>query len=191
MSEYIVFTFYILWRCFNIALKEKDLPVNDQIRCHQMMVIGPNGEQLGVKNKNDALTLANYSGFDLVLINESSNPPVCKLLDYNKFKYEKKKKVKESQKKQREVNTEIKEYRLSVTIDSHDFETKVTNVIKYLKKNHKIKVSIRFKGRQMAHTELGKEVLDRFFNAVEEYAVMEQAPKLDGKNMFMGLAPKK
>ncbi|MFA5696055.1 MAG: translation initiation factor IF-3 [Bacilli bacterium] len=191
MSEYIVFTFYILWRCFNIALREKDLPVNDQIRCHQMMVIGPNGEQLGVKNKNDALTLANYSGFDLVLINESSNPPVCKLLDYNKFKYEKKKKVKESQKKQREVNTEIKEYRLSVTIDSHDFETKVTNVIKYLKKNHKIKVSIRFKGRQMAHTELGKEVLDRFFNAVEEYAVMEQAPKLDGKNMFMGLAPKK
>lgn len=191
MSEYIVFTFYILWRCFNIALKEKDLPVNDQIRCHQMMVIGPNGEQLGVKNKNDALTLANYSGFDLVLINESSNPPVCKLLDYNKFKYEKKKKVKESQKKQREVNTEIKEYRLSVTIDTHDFETKVTNVIKYLKKNHKIKVSIRFKGRQMAHTELGKEVLDRFFNAVEEYAVMEQAPKLDGKNMFMGLAPKK
>jgi translation initiation factor IF-3 len=191
VSEYIVFTFYILWRCFNIALREKDLPVNDQIRCHQMMVIGPNGEQLGVKNKNDALTLANYSGFDLVLINESSNPPVCKLLDYNKFKYEKKKKVKESQKKQREVNTEIKEYRLSVTIDSHDFETKVTNVIKYLKKNHKIKVSIRFKGRQMAHTELGKEVLDRFFNAVEEYAVMEQAPKLDGKNMFMGLAPKK
>lgn len=191
MSEYIVFTFYILWRCFNIALREKDLPVNDQIRCHQMMVIGPNGEQLGVKNKNDALTLANYSGFDLVLINESSNPPVCKLLDYNKFKYEKKKKVKESQKKQREVNTEIKEYRLSVTIDTHDFETKVTNVIKYLKKNHKIKVSIRFKGRQMAHTELGKEVLDRFFNAVEEYAVMEQAPKLDGKNMFMGLAPKK
>jgi translation initiation factor IF-3 len=191
VSEYIVFTFYILWRCFNIALREKDLPVNDQIRCHQMMVIGPNGEQLGVKNKNDALTLANYSGFDLVLINESSNPPVCKLLDYNKFKYEKKKKVKESQKKQREVNTEIKEYRLSVTIDTHDFETKVTNVIKYLKKNHKIKVSIRFKGRQMAHTELGKEVLDRFFNAVEEYAVMEQAPKLDGKNMFMGLAPKK
>ena len=191
MSEYIVFTFYILWRCFNIALREKDLPVNDQIRCHQMMVIGPNGEQLGVKNKNDALTLANYSGFDLVLINESSNPPVCKLLDYNKFKYEKKKKVKESQKKQREVNTEIKEYRLSVTIDTHDFETKVTNVIKYLKKNHKIKVSIRFKGRQMAHTVLGKEVLDRFFNAVEEYAVMEQAPKLDGKNMFMGLAPKK
>ncbi len=191
MSEYVVFTFYILWRCFKIALKEKDLPINDQIRCQQMMVIGPNGEQLGVKNKNDALTLASYSGFDLVLINESTNPPVCKLLDYNKFKYEKKKKVKESQKKQREVNTEVKEYRLSVTIDKHDFDTKVNNVIKYLKKNHKIKVTIRFKGRQMAHIELGKEVLNRFFNAVEEHAIIEQAPKLEGKNMFMGLAPKK
>ena len=140
-----------------IAGKERDLPINEQIRHNQMLVIGPNGEQLGVKTKADALTLASYAGFDLVLINGNANPPVCKILDYNKFKYEKKKKAKESLKKQRESSTELKEFRLSVNIDKHDFDTKVKNVTKYLEKGHRIKVTVRFRGRELAHTELGRK----------------------------------
>lgn len=167
------------------------MPVNGQIRFNQVLVIGPNGEQLGIKSKADALTLATYAGFDLVLINGTANPPVCKLLDYNKFKYEKKKKTKESLKKQREGSTELKEFRLSVNIDKHDFDTKATNVIKYLAKGHKIKVSVRFRGREMAHTELGREVLTRFAENLTEVADVEQQPRLDGRSMFMGLTPKK
>ena len=110
---------------FVIANKDKDLFINEQIRAKEVMVIGPNGEQLGIKNIKDALTLSNYAGFDLVLINQNSNPPVCKIMDYNKFKYENKKKQKENQKKQRESNLELKEYRLSVYIDVHDFNTRV------------------------------------------------------------------
>lgn len=174
-----------------IAGKEKDLPINEQIRFSQVLVIGPNGEQLGVKSKADAMTLAGYAGFDLVLINGTANPPVCKLLDYNKFKYEKKKKTKESMKKQRENNAELKEFRLSVNIDKHDFDTKLKNVSKYLEKGHKIKVSIRFRGREMAHTELGKDVLLRFADNLGELAEVEQQPKLEGRSMYIGLAPKK
>lgn len=187
----MLLTFYILLEVLYIAGKEKDLPINGQIKFSQVLVIGPNGEQLGVKSKADALTLASYAGFDLVLINGTANPPVCKLLDYNKFKYEKKKKNKESQKKQRENSTEIKEFRLSVNIDKHDFDTKAKNVAKYLEKGHKIKVSIRFRGRELAHTELGKDVLVRFAESLSEMADVEQQPKLEFKSMFMMLIPKK
>ena len=174
-----------------IANKEKDLPINNFIRCGQMLVIGPKGEQLGVKTKSDALTLAEYAGFDLVLINESSNPPVCKLMDYKKFKYEKKKKQKENDKKQRETSFEIKEYRLSVTIDKHDFETKMKNALKHLEKGNKIKASIRFKGRQLAHTELGEEVLNRFAEGLKDVADIESKPKFEFKTIYMVFVPKK
>ena len=168
-----------------ITSKEKDLYINDQIRCGQMLVIGPNGEQLGVKNKADALTLAEYAGFDLVLINENGNPPVCKLMDYKKFKYEKKKKQKENDKKQRETNSELKEFRLSVTIDKHDFDTKANNAKKHLEKNNKVKASIRFKGRQLAHTELGEEVLRRFADSLSDVSDIEQQPKFEFKTIYM------
>ena len=174
-----------------IASKERDLYLNEQIRAKEVMVIGPNGEQLGVKPIKDALTLSSYAGFDLVLINPNGNPPVCKIMDYNKFKYENKKRQKENLKKQRENNLEIKEYRLSVTIDVHDFNTRLNNSSKYLEKGHKIKVSIRFKGREMAHQELGKNVLLRFADALNEISVIEQKPTLDGRVMTMVLAPKK
>ena len=153
-----VFTF-LLEVFFIAAGKQKDLFINEQIRAKEVMVIGPNGEQLGIKSREDALTLANYAGFDLVLINPNGNPAVCKIMDYNKYKYEAKKKNKENLKKQREANLEMKEYRLSVTIDVADFNTRVKNASKYLEKGHKIKVSIKFKGREMAHPELGKDVL--------------------------------
>ena len=155
------------------------------------MVIGPNGEQLGIKSINDAITLSTYPGFDLVMINPNGNPPVCKVMDYNKFKYENNKKQKENIKKQREANLEMKEYRLSVAIDVHDFDTRVKNSSKYLEKGHKVKASIRFKGREMAHTELGKDVLIRFAEALASVADIEQKPILDGRNMTMVLVPKK
>ena len=155
-----------------------------------MMVIGPNGEQLGVKKRNDALTLASYAGLDLVLLNANGNPAVAKIMDYNKYRYEKQKKLKEQQKRQRENNKELKEYQLSVTIDIGDFNTRKKNAYDYLVKGHKIKASIRFKGRQMAHTELGAEVLERFAKELEDVAVIEEKPKLEGRNMFMLLAPK-
>ena len=176
---------------FVIANKEKDLFINEQIRAKEVMVIGPNGEQLGIKNIKDALTLATYAGFDLVLINQNGNPPVCKIMDYNKFKYENKKKQKENMKKQRETNLELKEYRLSVSIDVHDFNTRVNQATKYLEKGHRVKASIRFKGREMAHTDLGKQVLVRFSEALNEVSEIEQKPLLDGRNMTMILMPKK
>lgn len=165
--------------------------INEQIRAKEVMVIGPAGEQLGIKAINDALTLATYAGFDLVLINQHGNPPVCKIMDYNKFKYENKKKTKENLKKQREANLEMKEYRLSVAIDVHDFETRVKQASKYLEKGHRIKAGIRFRGREMAHTELGKDVLLKFADKLSEVADIEQKPVLDGRNMTMILMPKK
>jgi len=174
-----------------IANKEKELYINEQIRAKEVMVIGPNGEQLGLKGIKDALTLAGYAGFDLVLISPTATPQVCKIMDYNKFKYESKKKQKENFKKQRETNLEVKEYRLSVTIDKHDFDTRVRNSTKYLEKGHKIKVAIRFKGREMAHPELGREVLVRFAKEVEEIATVEQHPKMEGRFMTMMLMPNK
>jgi len=175
---------------WNIA-KDRDLFINEQIRAKEVMVIGPNGEQLGVKPFNDALTLAQVAGFDLVLISPGAKPPVCKIMDYNRYKYENKKKQKENMKRQRENNLETKEYRLSVSIDIHDFNTRLKNASKYLEKGHKIKVTIMFRGRQMAHTELGRDVLLRFAEAVKDIAVVEQKPKLDGRFMTMLLAPNK
>ena len=180
-----------LLEVFVIANKERDLFINEQIRAKEVMVIGPNGEQLGIKSIKDALTLASYAGFDLVLINPNGNPPVCKVMDYNKFKYENKKKAKENIKKQRSANLDLKEYRLSVSIDVHDFDTRVKNSKKYLEKGHKVKASIRFKGREMAHTELGKDVLIRFSDALKDVSDVEQKPTLDGRNMTMILMPKK
>lgn len=174
-----------------IANKNKDLFINEQIRAKEVMVIGPNGEKLGIKSRQDALTLANYAGFDLVLISPNANPQVCKIMDYNKYKYETKKKAKENLKKQRESNLEMKEYRLSVTIDVHDFDTRVRNSSKYLEKGHKVKVSIRFKGRELAHPELGEAVLNRFAEAVSDLAEVEQKPKLEGRFMTMMLIPRK
>ena len=186
-----LYSLFILVEVSGIASKERDLFINEQIRAREVMVIGPNGEQLGVKSIKDALTLSSYAGFDLVLISPNGNPPVAKIMDYNKFKYENKKRQKENMKKQRETNLEMKEYRLSVTIDIHDFDTRVVNSKKYLEKGHRIKVSIRFKGREMAHPELGRDVLLRFADALSEVSSIEQKPLLDGKVMAMILMPNK
>ena len=184
-----MYSFFVM-EVFDIA-KERENLINEQIRCKEMMVIGPNGEQLGIKSKQDALTLANYAGFDLVLMNENANPAVCKIMDYNKYKYERKKKTKETQKRQRETMVETKEFRLSVTIDKHDFDTRVRNARKNLEKGAKIKASIRFKGRQIAHPDLAREVLMRFSDELSDIAEIEAMPKLEGRFIFLQLTPKK
>ncbi len=174
-----------------IANNKGSQPINDQIKAREVLVIGPNGEQVGVKSIQDALTLANYANLDLVLMSPNANPPVCKVMDYNKYRYEKRKKEKEALKKQKANMSELKEYRLSPVIDVGDFETKLRNATKYLEKGDRIKLTVRFKGRQMAHTELGREVLEQFASRVTEIADIEQNPKLDGRTMTMLLVPKK
>lgn len=190
MKWVLLYSLFVFVEVSCIA-REKDLFINEQIRAKEVMVIGPNGEQLGVKPIKDALTLASYAGFDLVLMNPGGKPPVCKIMDYNRFKYENKKKQKENMKRQREANLEMKEFKLSVTIDVHDFNTKLKNARKYLEKGHKVKVSLRFKGREIAHSNLGKDVLMRFSEEVKDIAVIEQQPKIDGRIMAMILAPNK
>ena len=165
---------------FYIASNKNGLPINEQIKASNVLVIGPNGEQVGVKPLKDALTLASYAGLDLVLMNANSNPPVCKVMDYNKYRYEKQKKEKEASKRQKANSAQLK-----------DFETKLRNVRKYLEKGDKIKLSIRFKGRQLAHTDLGKEVLEKFAAKLEDVSIIDQPAKLDGRSMTMLLAPKK
>ena len=172
-------------------MRKDDLPINGQIRVSQLMVIGPSGEQMGSKSLEDALTLANYAGLDLVLMSGNNPQAVGKIMDYNKYRYENQKKKKEQLKNQRATNKEIKEYQLSVKIDIGDFNTRKRGAESYLLKGHKIKVTLRFKGRQMAHTELGKDVLMRFAEELSEIADIEAEPKLDGRTMTMILTPKK
>ncbi len=155
------------------------------------MVIGPNGEQMGVKKLNDALTLASYAGLDLVLMSADAKPPVGKIMDYNRYRYERQKKQKDALKKQRETNKPIKEFQLSVTIDVGDLEVRRKRVEEYLQKGHKIKVSLLLKGRQNAHPELGIEVMNRFIELLSDVAIVESEPKLEGRRLHMLLAPKK
>ena len=175
----------------SIANNKNAMLINEQIKASNVLVIGPNGEQVGVKPIQDALTLANYAGLDLVLMSGSANPAVAKVMDYNKYRYEKQKKLKEAQRKQRETSKEVKEYRLSVTIDVGDFETRRRNAAEYLKKGHKIRAFIRFKGRQIAHPELGNEVLYRFAEALKDVADIETKPQIEGRQVSMMLSPKK
>ena len=191
LSGYKYIRFSYCMEVFNIAKDKNNMLINDQINVPQVLVIGPNGEQVGIKSIDDAKTLASYAALDLVLISPNANPPVCKLMDYNKFRYEKQKKEKEALKRQKANMSELKEFRLSPVIDVGDFETKLKNATKYLQKGDRVKLTIRFKGRQMAHTELGQEVLMRFADRVKDYADIDQKPKLDGRTMTMLLVPRK
>lgn len=182
--------FYLYLEVFTIAKQNDNVLINEQIKFEEVMVIGPNGEKLGIKKREDALTLANYAGLDLVLMSKDGIP-VCKVIDYNKFKYEKMKREKDAKKKQREQNLELKEYRLSVTIDTHDFETKLKNARAYIIKGHKVKVSVRFKGRQIAHPELGRDVIVKFANSLEDVATILEEPRLEGRTISLTIAPKK
>ena len=178
------------WRCFTISgnKREKEVEINEAIRDREVRVIGADGSQLGVMSTRDALRAAEEKNLDLVKIAPQANPPVCKILDYGKYRFEQQKREKEAKKNQKTF--EIKEVRLSLHIDTNDFNTKVAQAAKFLAKGDKVKVSIRFRGREMAHTNLGLEVHKRFAEALPG-ATVERQPKLEGRSMQMFLAPAK
>lgn len=173
-------------RCFDISTKE--LQINEEIRDKEIRVITADGEQLGIMSASQALTMAESRNLDLVKIAPQATPPVCKIMDYGKYRFEQSKREKEARKNQRVV--EIKEIRLSLNIDKHDFETKVNHAKKFLESGNKVKISIRFRGREMAHSELGLTTMQRFAEACAEVSSLEKPAKLEGRSMLMFLAPK-
>ncbi|HIX02356.1 MAG TPA: translation initiation factor IF-3 [Candidatus Ligilactobacillus excrementigallinarum] len=162
--------------------------VNDGIRAREVRLISSNGDQLGVKSKREALEIADRENLDLVLVAPKAKPPVAKVMDYGKYRFELQKKQREARKKQKVVN--VKEVRLSPTIDTNDFNTKMKNARKFLAKGDKVKVSIRFKGRAITHKDIGREVLSRFAEETKDVANVESKAKMDGRSMFLMLAPK-
>lgn len=177
---------FFFWRCFNISTKE--LQINEEIRDKEVRVITDDGEQLGIMSAAEALKIAEERDLDLVKIAPQAQPPVCKIINYGKYRFEQAKREKEAKKNQRVI--EIKEVRLSLNIDTHDFETKVNHAKKFLASGNKVKVSIRFRGREMAHTELGLVPMQRFADALAEQANVEKPAKVEGRSMLMFLAPK-
>ena len=174
------------WRCLPIASKE--LQINEQIRDSEVRVIGDAGEQLGVMSSRDAQRLADEKNLDLVKIAPTANPPVCRIMDYGKYRFEQAKREKEAKKNQHIV--ELKEVRLGLNTDVGDFNTKVKHAIRFLQDGDKVKVSIRFRGREMGHPEMGHEAMKRFAEACSEYANVEKPSKMEGRHMMMFLAPK-
>lgn len=162
--------------------------INEEIRDKEVRVIGNNGDQLGVMSAKEALNIAEQNGFDLVKIAPQATPPVCKIMDYGKYKFELAKRDRETKKNQKVVN--IKEIRLSPSIDTNDFNTKVNHAVKFIKSGDKVKVTVRFRGREVNHSSLGATLLEKFSEAISEVAVVEKGAKLEGKNMSMVIAPK-
>lgn len=159
--------------------------INDQIRAKEVRVIDSDGSQLGILPIKEALSAAFAKDLDLVEISPSSQPPVCRIMDYGKFRFEREKKEKEARKKQQTID--IKEIQLSCRIDTHDFETKLKHARRFLEAGNKVKVCIKFKGREMAHTAIGQEVITKFGEACTDVGVIEKAPVLDGRQMIMFL----
>lgn len=178
--------FISYWRCFPIGKLEHQL--NEEIRDKEVRLIGPDGVMLGIVPGQEALRMAEEQDLDLVKISPNAVPPVCKIMDYRKFCFDQKKREKEAKKNQRVV--EIKEIRMSPGIDTNDFNTKMKNAQKFLKDGNRVKVSVRFRGREMAHTNIGEKLLLDFAAGCAEIAGMEKNPKLDGRFMSMFLSPK-
>ena len=180
---------YTCGRCVTIASNSKsnELEINEQIRDKEIRLIGADGAQMGIMSPRDALKMAIDKDLDLVKVAPQAKPPVCKILDYGKYRFEMQKKEKEAKKNQKVV--ELKEIRLSLNIDTNDFNTKVNQAAKFLQQGHKLKVSIRFPGREMAHTSLGLDVHKRFAEALEGKAVIDKHPKLEGRSMMMFMSP--
>ena len=170
----------------NIAIKE--MQINEEIRDKEIRVVTDDGEVLGVMSADEALKIAEERELDLVKIAPQAKPPVCKIMDYGKYRFDMAKREKEAKKNQRIVET--KEIRLSLNIDTHDFETKVNHARKFLENGNKVKVSIRFRGREMAHPENGLVTMSKFSEACQDFSSVEKAAKLEGRSMMMFLAPK-
>lgn len=171
-----------------VISSNKDLQINEEIRDRELRVIDANGEQLGIMSSRQALELASERQLDLVKIAPQAKPPVCRIMDYGKFKFEQSKKEKEARKNQKVIN--IKEIRFSPTIEDHDLNFKAKNAQKFLQDGDKVKVTIRFRGREVDHVTFGEKALGRFYDIVKDDCVVEKPAKLEGKNMTMVLAPK-
>lgn len=162
--------------------------INEEIRDGEVRVIDSDGSQLGIMSSAQALEIAEKRNLDLVKISPQAKPPVCKIMDYGKYRFEVAKKEKENRKNQKVVN--LKEVRLSPSIDNHDFETKLKNACKFLKNGDKVKVSVRFRGREIHHTAIGEEILSRFAQGAQEFGTVDKKAKLEGKNMAIVISPK-
>ncbi len=167
---------------------KQDLPINGQIRAKEVQLISDDGEKLGVITINEALDKAEDKNLDLVLVAPNVNPPVCKIMNYGKYKFEQAKKEKEAKKKQKAL--EIKEIRITPNIEEHDFGFKSKNAKKFLEDGNKVKITVRFRGREVNNVKAGESVLNKFIDELSEVAVVEKNPKLEGRNMFIMLAKK-
>lgn len=176
---------YLFWRCTTIS----ELMINEQIRDKEIRLIGSDGEQLGIMSSREALKKAEEAELDLIKIAPKAQPPVCKIMDYGKYRYELQKKEKEAKKKQKSV--EIKEIRLSPNVEINDLKTKANNARKFLEKGDKVKVTLRFRGREMAHISSSAHVLDDFAKLLEDISVISKKAKLEGRNMTMFLEQKR
>lgn len=177
--------FNLFWRCFIIAIKE--CSINEEIKAKEVRLISADGSQLGVMSVKDALAKAEQSNLDLVEISPQAVPPVCKIMDYGKYRFEQAKREKETKKNQKIVN--IKEVKMSPSIDVHDFNTKVNQAAKFLKSGDKVKITVKFRGRELHHTSLGQELLERVATALSEVGNVEKQAKLEGRNMAMVVVP--
>lgn len=171
-----------------VQVISKEHVINEKIRDKEVRLIGSEGEQLGIVSSQKALEIANEKNLDLVKIAPGANPPVCKIMDYGKFRFEAAKKEKEQRKNQKVIDT--KEVRLTPNIDDHDFFTKVNNAKKFLKSGNKVKVTVRFRGREVTHSSLGEDILVRFEKETEDVGTVEKRPKMEGRNMSMFISPK-
>ena len=166
-----------------------ELMINEQIRDREIRLIGEDGEQLGIMSARDAMKLAREANLDLVKIAPTAKPPVCKIIDYGKYRYEQARKEKEARKKQKTI--EVKEVRLSPNIDTNDLNTKVNQARKFVSSGNKVKVAVRFRGRELAHTAVGKTILEYFAQKLSDIAVIDKPAKLEGKSMVMFLVEKR
>ncbi len=167
---------------------KQELPTNRQIKAKEIQLIGDNGEKVGIISLEEALQKAEEKDLDLVLVSPNANPPVCKIMNYGKYKFEQAKKEKEAKKKQKVL--EIKEIRVTPNIEEHDFSFKAKNAKKFLEEGNKVKITVRFKGREVNNSKAGETVLNRFIEELKEISVVEKQPKLEGRNMFTILAKK-
>lgn len=171
-----------------LTISKKELSINEEIREKEVRVIGPDGNPLGIMSSKDALAIAIKENLDLVNISPKAVPPVCRIMDYGKYRFEQAKREKEAKKKQKIV--EIKEVRLSLKIDTHDFNTKVNQAKKFLEHGDRVKVSIRFRGRELVHPELGTETIQRFADACSDVGVIDKQPKMEGRSLVMFISAK-
>lgn len=174
-------------RYSEVWIISKELRVNEAVRCREIRLIGGQGEQLGVMHPRDAMKVAEEQGLDLVEVSPNSKPPVCKIMDYGKYKYEQRKKEREARKNQKTI--EVKEVKLRPGIEDHDFNTKVHHAARFLGEGNKVKITIMFRGREITHPELGRELCERVAEDVQDIAKVEKAPKVEGRNMTMMLVP--